>query len=87
MGEIERAIIDEEDISSQEFIIPDVPYLSSSGSRRSLLAPVKTIDWALEKDTLNENKRALQVKFMLPKGCYATSLLREFMKSTDVRNY
>jgi len=29
----------------------------------------------------------LNLKFELRKGCYATSLLREFMKADDIRSY
>ena len=87
MGEIEHSIVDDEHLRLQDFVIPDIPYLSSSGSRRSLLASVNHIEWKLEQDTLNENKQAVQLQFDLRKGCYATALLREFMKSPDVRNY
>ena len=34
-----------------------------------------------------KDKKALILKFELLKGCYATSLLREFMKTDDIRNY
>ena len=87
MGEIEHGIVDIEKINTQDFIIPDIPYLSSSGSRRSLLAFLKSIDWELKHDELAKNKFALTLKFDLLKGCYATSLLREFMKSEDIRKY
>ncbi len=32
-------------------------------------------------------RQALTLHFELQKGCYATSLLREIMKSRDPRNY
>ena len=87
MGEIEHKIIDKEKIDSRDFIIPDMPNLSSSGSRRSLLAFVKDLDFKLGKDELNKGKNVLNLKFELQKGCYATSLLREFMKTDDIKNY
>ena len=87
MGEIEYKVIDAEKIDHRDFIIPEIPYISSSGSRRSLLAPVKNLDFKLDNDEFNKDKQALILKFELLKGCYATSLLREFMKSDDVRNY
>ena len=86
MGEIEKSIVEQESIDKRDFIIPEIPFLSSSGSRRSLLAPLKTIDWKLIKDKFH-NGQALTLKFELQKGCYATSLLREFMKSKDIKNY
>ena len=38
MGEIEHAIIEAQKIDPRDFIIPQIPFLSSSGSRRPLLA-------------------------------------------------
>lgn len=87
MGEIEHKIIDNEKVDPRDFIIPDMPRLSSSGSRRPLLAFVKDIDFKLGKDELNKGKNVLNLKFELQKGCYATSLLREFMKTNDIKNY
>ena len=80
MGEIEHKIIEKEKIDHRDFIIPEIPFISSSGSRRSLLAFVDNLDYKLKKDILN-------LKFDLQKGCYATSLLREFMKTDDIKNY
>ena len=87
MGEIERKIIDREKIDPRDFIIPDIPYISSSGSRRPLNSCVKNFNFKLKKDELNKDKKALNIKFELQKGNYATSLLREFMKSDDIKNY
>jgi tRNA pseudouridine13 synthase len=87
MGEIENKIIEKEKIDHRDFIIPEIPFISSSGSRRSLLAPLASINWTLHDDVLNDSKKALTLKFDLSKGCYATSLLREFMKSEDIKNY
>jgi tRNA pseudouridine13 synthase len=87
MGEIEHAVIESEKIDPRDFIIPDIPFLSSSGSRRPLLALVPTLEWNLHVDELHEENQALTLRFELQKGCYATSLLREFMKSNDPKNY
>jgi len=87
MGVIEHNIIDCEGMDTRDFIIPEIPYISSSGSRRSLLSSVKNLQYELNNDDLNDGKLALTLKFELKKGCYATSLLREFMKSDDIRNY
>ena len=87
MGEIEHRIVEREKIDHRDFIIPEIPFLSSSGSRRALLATLNRLDWKLNDDELNEGKQELTLKFELQKGCYATSLLREFMKSDNVKNY
>lgn len=87
MGDIEHKIIDSEKIVPRDFIIPDIPYISSLGLRHSLLASVKDLEYKFISDELNKGKKALILKFELQKGCYATSLLREFMKADDIRNY
>jgi len=87
MGEIENKTIENEKIDPRDFIIPDIPYISSSGSRHPILAFVKDLDFKLTNDESNKDKKALILKFELQKGCYATSLLREFMKTDDIRNY
>jgi tRNA pseudouridine13 synthase len=87
MGEIEHAIIEAQKIDPRDFIIPQIPFLSSSGLRRSLLAVLPSIDWTLHADEYAEDRQALTLRFELQKGCYATSLLREIMKSNDPRNY
>jgi len=87
MGEIEHKIVGMEKLDPSDFIIPEIPSLSSSGSRRPILASVKNLEFKLNDDELNKGKFALKLKFELQKGCYATSLLREFMKSDDIRNY
>lgn len=87
MGEIEHSVIESEKINPRDFIVPDIPFVSSSGSRRALLASVKKLDFKLINDEINQGKQALFLKFELNKGCYATCLLREFMKADDIRNY
>jgi tRNA pseudouridine13 synthase len=87
MGQIEREIIQNEQVTQQDFIIPAIPFLSSSGSRRSLLSPLDSIEWELQKDDVFNGKQALHICFSLQKGSYATSLLREFMKADDAKNY
>ena len=87
MGEIEHRIIDNEKIDPRDFIIPDMPFVSSSGLRRPILGQVKDLEYDLIDDNLNPGKKAFNIKFELRKGSYATCLLREFMKSGDIRNY
>jgi len=79
MGEIERKIMDEEDVEPEDFAVHEIPFLSSQGMRRIIMSPVKKIEWEMDE-------KSLRLSFSLPKGCYATCLLREFMKA-DVQNY
>ncbi len=79
MGEIERKIIEKEGIESKDFIIPELPQISSKGSRREVVAPVFDFKYEILK-------ASVKMQFGLYKGAYATTLLREFMKS-KIRNY
>ncbi len=79
-GEIEMKILEEEKIALRDFIMPKMPELTTEGTRRALGAPVKWIGWKFEENSI-------VLSFELYKGCYATSLLREFMKSKDVKAY
>ncbi len=87
MGEIEQAVVASETIDPRDFIIPEIPFLSSSGSRRPLLALLPSLEWTFTDDELSKEYQALRLCFELQKGCYATCLLREIMKSTDPKNY
>jgi tRNA pseudouridine13 synthase len=87
MGEIEHRVIEKERIDPRDFIIPEIPYISSAGSRRPLQGKFKNLNYKIVKDDLNENKNAVILIFELQKGSYATSLLREFMKTDDIKNY
>lgn len=79
-GEIEHRIIEEEKLVPENFIVPKIPELSSRGERRNLLAPLHTLECKVSENSI-------ELKFQLQKGCYATSLLREFMKSSSLTDY
>jgi len=73
-GEIEHAIVASEGLRPEDFIIPEIPRISSKGTRRELLAPLGDLDSRVAD-------RTLVLSFELARGCYATSLLREFIKA------
>ncbi len=78
-GEIEKSVIDEMLIDLNDFTIPKMPELASSGLRREILLSVQPTH---EIDTdLNSSCTKVVLRFSLPKGCYATVVLREYMKN------
>ncbi len=87
MGDIEQSVLEQEKVNPKDFIIPDIPHLSSTGSRRALFALLPSLDWTLQPDDVPQGRQALRLRFELQKGCYATSLLREIMKANDPKNY
>jgi len=74
MGEIEHEVIMQEKLQPRDFIIPDVFEASSRGMRRELLCPIQ--EFSNSRVDMGEI-----FSFQLNKGCYATSLLREYMKA------
>lgn len=76
IGDYAREIMEKMDVRKEEFRTRPVPALSAKGSYRALLAPVKDLKCGIEGNDV-------KLGFELPKGSYATVLLREFMKTTD----
>jgi tRNA pseudouridine13 synthase len=74
MGEIERSVVESEGLKLHDFKVPEIPECNSRGSRRELLSHYKDLE-------LTVGESELDVSFTLGKGCYATVLLRELMKS------
>ncbi|MFQ6127537.1 MAG: tRNA pseudouridine(13) synthase TruD [Thermoplasmata archaeon] len=79
MGEIETSVIEREGVKPQDFLVPKIPRISSKGSRREILGPLKDFEFYVGEDFV-------KASFELIPGSYATSLLREFMK-TDMMSY
>jgi tRNA pseudouridine13 synthase len=78
-GEIEHKLIESEGLKPDDFVIPELLPASSRGIRRELVAPVKNFKMEAGYDSA-------RFSFQLNKGTYATSLLREYMK-TEAMNY
>ena len=71
---ITRAILQEEEVTPKDFYIKEMQELSQQGGFRQ--APLWCTDFWYERDPL-------KVSFKLPKGSYATTLLREIIKPDD----
>lgn len=69
-NEREKEVLERHEISLEAFRIEEIPELSSRGVFRPLLSPMK--DFAFKEGIFT---------FSLPAGAYATSALREFMKT------
>ena len=75
-SEIEGSILEREGISAKEFH-QLMPKFRLKGTRRPLRVPVQDLNWRMEG-------MDLCLEFFLPKGSYATTLLRELMKQETV---
>ncbi|VVB76956.1 putative tRNA pseudouridine synthase D [uncultured archaeon] len=71
-----RDLMERAGIRKEDFKLKSIPELSTRGSYRALLAPVKNLSHSVE-----ENGTDVRLRFELPGGSYATVLLNEFVKS------
>jgi tRNA pseudouridine13 synthase len=78
-GEIEQAVLEEFKVPLPDFNIEEIPEMSSKGTRREILLQVEP-KFKVDEDDLNPGKSKSVLEFMLPKGSYATTVLREYMK-------
>ena len=74
MGEIERGVVDAEHLRPMDFVVPDIPRISSRGTLREILAPIRALRTQVAEDVL-------LMDLELTRGAYATCLLREYMKN------
>lgn len=81
-GEIEATVLAEEPVTADGFRVPELPKLAADGTRRATWCPLQELDVRADEDDRGE---FLELDFFLPKGSYATCLLREFMKTDPTR--
>ncbi|MFT4867931.1 MAG: tRNA pseudouridine13 synthase [Candidatus Nanohaloarchaea archaeon] len=75
-------IMEEENVSQEDFRLQNFPDLRSEGTYRRAFADFRNFEVLdLDEDDLNMNMNKMTVKFDLPKGAYATVFLREIMKN------
>jgi tRNA pseudouridine13 synthase len=84
MGQIERRILEEEGVRTENFRVNAIPEMSRRGGLRAVLAPVQGFKLhGVSAVDSNEREHQADLSFMLPRGSYATVLLREIMKPSD----
>lgn len=72
-------IIDNEKITPRDFIISQMPELTSEGGFRALFFELKNLKiLEIDNDELNQKKQKIKINFTLSKSCYATVAL-EFL--------
>jgi tRNA pseudouridine13 synthase len=68
-----QKILDQEAITPASFRLPSSPDLASRGAWRPVVVSTPPI-------SIRAEEHGVRFRFALPKGCYATVLLREFLK-------
>ena len=96
-GDFEVQGIDAAGLSDVDWVVKEIPRLTTSGTRRALSVPFRDLtveqapdtndlfnrweDGPLEGDRWHPEGASLRLRFTLPAGAYATVLMREFMRS------
>lgn len=83
-GEIEQEVLQELRVPLEGFNIEEIPEMSSKGTRREILLQVQP-KFEVSADELNAGKSKAVLEFMLPKGSYATTVLREYIKADPLQ--
>ena len=84
-GEIEKRVLEEEDVSPSEFRISAMPEINTKGRLRAAITPIN--NFTTDETSRGANRPSGQeigVTFMLYRGSYATILLREIMKPKNM---
>ncbi|MFH1545700.1 MAG: tRNA pseudouridine(13) synthase TruD [archaeon] len=81
-GKIEKMVLEKEGIELKDFYVKKMKEMSSKGARKKIvLIPERLELLSVAKDEFNEGKLKAMLSFGLPKGDYATIVLRELMKA------
>lgn len=80
MGQIERRVLEEECVRTENFSVNEISKVSGRGGLRAILTPLQ--GFKLD-DTSSQGESQAELSFTLLRGSYATVLLREIMKPED----
>ena len=78
-------IMNEEEIKREDFRIKEIPELVTESKYRDAFIDVKNIKCYWDDDELNEGRFKVELKFFLPKGSYATMLIKKL--SVEYNNF
>ena len=81
LKKIIKNILEKEKISPRDFIINQMPELTSEGGCRDLFFEVNNLKISeINGDELNEKMKKAVINFTLPKSCYATALIEFILR-------
>jgi tRNA pseudouridine13 synthase len=70
-------ILKKEKLTQRNFIIREIPFISSEGSERNIVCEASEFEYEFK----NEKKDKLSLKFFLPKGSYATLIVKSLIQN------
>ncbi|MBN1274837.1 tRNA pseudouridine(13) synthase TruD [Candidatus Woesearchaeota archaeon] len=82
--ELYKRVMEEERISPRDFIIRSLPDISSEGGERQAVINVSDFWFGeLDDDELHPGKKKVVVTFSLPKGAYATNVIKRLWSQPE----
>ncbi|MBU1204789.1 MAG: tRNA pseudouridine(13) synthase TruD [Nanoarchaeota archaeon] len=82
LKEISLKLLKEEGITLRDFIVRGMPELASEGDERNMFVKAEKLNIKTEDDELNKNKKKCIISFTLPKGSYATIIIKKIFSYT-----
>lgn len=83
-GEIEKQILEKENIASEDFKIDAMSEVTAKGELRTAITPLNRFSSIeIARDSTDSAKQMAGLSLMLYRGSYATILLRELMKTRN----
>lgn len=77
IGTLYKKLMKDEKIILDSFLLKPIPELSSEGSDRAMSFTVSDFSYQWERDEMHGDKYKCILKFFLPKGCYATLVVKQ----------
>jgi len=78
LGEIERSVLEANNLTLNDFDIKEIAFLRMKGSYRRAITEIKDLEVAIEDDEEFSNSKKMILEFTLPSGVYATTFLENF---------
>ena len=84
MGQIEKEVLEEEEIKLENLCVNVLSRVGGKGGLRTAITPIR--DFKLQNVSANADGKGCQAElsFMLLRGSYATVVLREIMKPQNL---
>ena len=80
--EFATEVLAEENITLRDFVVKQLPNLSLEGEERNLLINIANLSLSdPSPDELNPDKEQRLLRFTVPKGCYATMIVKQLFLS------
>jgi tRNA(Glu) U13 pseudouridine synthase TruD len=78
LGEIERKILEANNLTLEDFDVKEIAFLRMKGSFRRAITEINDLEIEIEDDEEFFGSKKMTLEFTLPSGVYATTFLENF---------